>query len=67
MAIHPGGTFHYEILVEEEKVGLNTHFIGKGRTTREPSIHPGLLGYAPEFEVSEGLFVLRSSESEHTR
>jgi hypothetical protein len=67
MAIHIGGTFHYEILVEEEKVGLNTRLTGKGRTTREPSIHPGLLGYTPEFEVSEGLVILRSRESEHIR
>jgi hypothetical protein len=65
--IAPGGTFDYEIPVEEDKSSPKTRWMGKGQTTRARAYHPGLLGYTPDFELSEGLLTLRSTEPEHIR
>ena len=67
MAIAPGGTFDYEISIEEYKGSPKPRWIGKARTIRDRAIHPGLLGYAPDFELSKGLVTLRSTDPEHFR
>src|ERR1044072_7276682 len=67
MAIAPGGTFDYEISIEEYKGSPKPTWIGKARTIRDRAIHPGLLGYAPDFELSKGLVTLRSTDPEHFR
>jgi hypothetical protein len=64
MVIGPGGRFQYEILIEEDKVGPKPRLIGKGRTAKDSAGHPGLLGYTPDFELSEGLICLRARESD---
>lgn len=67
MAIHIGGTFDYKISVKEDKAKPKTKWTGKGRTTRHWIVHPGLLGYAPDFELSEGLITLHSTEPKYIR
>lgn len=67
MAIHIGGTFDYKISVEEDKAKPKTKWTGKGRTTRHWRVNPGLLGYAPDFELSEGLITLHSTKPKYIR
>ena len=59
------GTFEYEVEVRVEKQAdsLGRKWIGKGKTNRDRSQHPGWIGYQPGFELAGDLLTLNSTES----
>jgi len=64
--ITPCGTFTYSVVVGRDK-SAPQRWIGKARSLRDPSTHPGKAGKRPWFELGDGHIVLRATESRLTR
>ena len=60
--IAPRGTFDYSVIVERDTDTRNG-WLGRARTLRDPSFHPGMLGMRPLFALENGQVLLRSTES----
>jgi hypothetical protein len=62
MAIPPGGTFDYVVVMKRDP-GTQSRWSGEGRSMRDSSIHPGMFGKRPVFELEHGRLLLRATES----
>jgi hypothetical protein len=60
--IMPCGTFDYSVIVERD-TDTRHRWLGRARTLRDSSIHPGMLGRRPLFALENGQLLLRSTES----
>src|SRR5262245_52853334 len=60
MAMPTSGTFHYRVQVAREGPSV---WVGEGVTLHPADWHPGLVGYRPRFELTNGRVTLRSTET----
>jgi hypothetical protein len=55
-------TFHYRVQIKPSSGSGSRTWIGEVTTLQRSDNHPGLVGYRPRFELSNGRVTLRSTE-----
>src|SRR5437763_10083761 len=64
--IAPCGTFEYSLIVKRD-TGTQHKWLGRAHSLRDSSIHPGMAGKRPLFDLEDSRLTLRATESKFTR